>query len=261
MPAIDVPLYADRNDRPLIIAHRGVPGRAPENTLSSFRLALADGADGIELDVHLSRDGVPVVLHDPTIDRTTAGSGRVDALTVAELQAVPIRTPPGGPERIPTLQEVLQMVPPSVFLNIEIKAPPAAPPGAEERADPTNAKDALVGAVMATLNAAGWGPERYFISSFDHALLRLLVRRYPEVAVAALTNGAPEDVVALPGRIVNPKHTAVTPEWAAMARRMGRQIFPWTANDSNSWRALAAAGVSGIITDKPGELRNMLVLS
>lgn len=257
MPATNAPLYADRTDRPLIIAHRGVPGRAPENTLSSFRLALAEGADGIELDVHLSRDGVPVVLHDPMMDRTTAGSGRVDALTASEIQAAPIPTSEGGAEHIPTLREVLQLIPPPVFLNIEIKAPSAPVSGA---GPPPNAKDALIAAVAATVNAAGWGPERYFISSFDHALLRLMAQRQPDVALAALASGAPEDIAALPGRIVNPKHTAVTPEWVTAARRAGRQIFPWTANDQASWGRLVTAGVSGIITDTPGELRSWLVV-
>src|SRR5438093_10169319 len=96
--------------KPLVIAHRGASERAPENTLAAFSLAYDLGADGIELDVHLSRDRVPVVIHDDTLERTTDGNGRVRALGILELK----RLDAGGwkgeafkGEKIPTLAEVV----------------------------------------------------------------------------------------------------------------------------------------------------------
>ncbi len=105
-----------------IYAHRGVSAEIPENTLAAFHRALELGAEGIELDVHLSADGVPVVIHDQTVDRTTDGSGAVHEMTVAELQAFDA----GGGERIPTLADVLDLVEDKLHVDIEVKADRAA---------------------------------------------------------------------------------------------------------------------------------------
>ena len=101
----------------LIYAHRGLSGRYPENTLLAFREALAAGVDGIELDVHVTADGIPVVIHDRDVSRTTNGSGNVDAMTLASLQTLDA----GSGEHVPTLAEVLWLVGESVHFDIEIK--------------------------------------------------------------------------------------------------------------------------------------------
>ena len=110
----------------LVSAHRGGAALAPENTLASFRNGIALGADFIEMDVHLTKDGVPVVIHDPTIDRTTDGSGRVADLTLAQLQSFNAAAKfPGAAEKqvVPTLAQVLDLAQPTnVGLEIEIKA-------------------------------------------------------------------------------------------------------------------------------------------
>ena len=109
-----------------ISAHRGGAALAPENTLASFRNGIALGADFIEMDVHLTKDGVPVVIHDPTIDRTTDGSGRVADLTLAQLQSFNAAAKfAGAAEKqvVPTLAQVLDLAKPAnVGLEIEIKA-------------------------------------------------------------------------------------------------------------------------------------------
>ena len=104
-------------NKPKIIAHRGASGHAPENTMAAFRLAMEQHADGIELDVMLSKDGHVVVIHDATVNRTTNGTGRVSALTLAELQTLDA----GNGEHIPTLEEVLETFGDQWVINVELK--------------------------------------------------------------------------------------------------------------------------------------------
>src|SRR5436853_1370309 len=111
---------------PLVLGHRGASGYAPENTLSAFNLAMDQGADGVELDVTLSADGVPVVIHDDTLDRTTSGHGPVGALTLAQLKrldagyAAQFGKQFAG-ERLPTLAEVFAAYGQRTFINVELK--------------------------------------------------------------------------------------------------------------------------------------------
>jgi glycerophosphoryl diester phosphodiesterase len=114
-----------RTDRPLILAHRGASRIAPENTLVAFCLALEQGADGLELDVQLSRDGVPVVFHDSELSRTTDGRGRISEKTLAELRTLDAGKwfdPRFAGERIPTLEEVFEAFGDRALYNIELKA-------------------------------------------------------------------------------------------------------------------------------------------
>ena len=109
--------------RPLIFAHRGASAHAPENTLSAFELALEQGAHGIELDVKLTADGEVVVFHDPTIDRTTGGQGRISQLTLAalrELDAGSSFSEKFSGEKIPTLAEVFETIGRRAFINVEL---------------------------------------------------------------------------------------------------------------------------------------------
>src|SRR5689334_23229806 len=109
--------------RPVIFAHRGASAYAPENTIASFEFAVAQGTDAIELDVKLSADGHVIVHHDPTVDRTTNGKGKVKDLTLAELKTLDA----GGffsenfhGEKIPTLEEVFEAVGKRTFINVEL---------------------------------------------------------------------------------------------------------------------------------------------
>ncbi len=102
-----------------IIGHRGAPEYAPENTLLSFRKAIELGVDWIELDVHETQDGVLVVIHDRWVNRTTSGVGRVSEMTFEEIR----RLDAGKGEKVPTLQEVIELARGKVKLNIEVKAP------------------------------------------------------------------------------------------------------------------------------------------
>jgi len=101
----------------LVLGHRGYSAKYPENTLLAFRKAIEAGADGIELDVWMSRDGEIVVIHDGTVDRTSNGSGKVKEMTLEELRELDF----GNGERIPTLEEVFDAVPENAVVNVEIK--------------------------------------------------------------------------------------------------------------------------------------------
>ena len=230
-----------------IIGHRGAPRLAPENTLASFRAALAAGADGIELDVHLSRDGRPVVIHDPTLDRTTDGSGFVRAMTVAELKRFDAGSWFDGRfrgERIPLLEEVFETVSPGVLIDVEAKQSYG---GEMERA------------LAACLDE--WaGVHDVIVSSFDHRLLCRLKRLRPETDVGLLYAVRPVTHMILAAcmdgdvRSFHPDHVWLTAEDAAEMRASGYEVYPYTANRPVEWRRLIRMGVSGIITDDPGGL-------
>jgi glycerophosphoryl diester phosphodiesterase len=156
---------------PLVIAHRGASGTCPENTLAAFRHAQALGADMIELDVQLARDGNVVVIHDWTLDRTTDGSGPVGARSLAELRALDAGAwfaSAFGGERIPTLAEVLAEV--RIPVNVELK-----PLG----------DDGLEAAALAVVEMAGALP-RVVFSSFELAALERLRARSRAASLAVL---------------------------------------------------------------------------
>jgi len=112
-------------DKPLNVGHRGAMASAPQNTLAAFRKAIEFGADGVELDVHLSKDGAVVVMHDFFVDRATDGTGRVAQKTLAELKALDAGikfSPQFAGERVPTLSEVFDVLEGKLLVNVELKA-------------------------------------------------------------------------------------------------------------------------------------------
>jgi glycerophosphoryl diester phosphodiesterase len=247
----------DLSARP-VIAHRGASGAAPENTLPAFELAVRQGADAIELDVRLTRDGVPVVLHDPTLDRTTDRRGPLSALTLAELHMIDAgarfttdggRTYPfrGGTARVPSLAEVLRGFP-EMPVMVEIKEP-----AAQE-------------AVRQLILEEG-AAERCVLASEHHAALQVF--RQPPFAVAAsgVEIGALYRGVLL--RRVPPTvqyRTLSVPErhrglrvptrgFVAAARRLGCPVHVWTINDPAVAQRLWGLGVSGIVTNLPERIR------
>ncbi len=220
-----------------IYAHRGASAEFPENTLAAFRRALELGAEGIELDVHLSADGVPVVIHDKTVDRTTDGAGAVHELTVAELQALDA----GAGERIPTLTDVLDLVEDKLHVDIEVKADRAA---------------------EAVLRAVQDRNTRWLISSFDWDVLRYVRGRDADAELWPLTVEATDEAVAFAKDIGAPAlailHTAVNEEITAWLKEHGLGVWVWTVNDPERARSCAAWGAIGICTDDPALLQQAL---
>jgi len=229
-----------------VVAHRGASGYAPENTLAAFRSAVELGAKFIETDLQLSRDSRFVAIHDDTLDRTTNGRGPVHALTLAELRELDAGSwfgPEFAGEHIPTLDEILRFSREcDVVFYLEIK--PAGAWGVEH---------ALVGALREAQEAA-----RAVVLSFDPSVLGAVRRLEPTLMTGLLFNRGSNDVVEraleLGARQLAPRGDLVTLELVAAARRSDLQVVTWTINDPSQMRALAAAGVDGIMTDYPDRL-------
>lgn len=249
---------------PRLFGHRGAAGVAPENTLPSFARAEADGVDVFELDVHATRDGEVVVLHDPTLDRTTDAMGPVAALTFAELAQLDAGhrfSPDGGRTfpfrgqgiRVPRLAELLRAFP-EMPLNIEIKC---------EGAD-------VIAAVVAMVRVAS---SRIVLAAEHDSIMHAIRAAAPEIPtslaagevaafVGALQAGMPptlpESAVALQIPPTFGDVTLVTRESVAAAHALGAEIHVWTINDPAEARRLLGLGCDAIITDLPHVLASVI---
>lgn len=229
-----------------IIGHRGASGHAPENTLAAFRRAVELGARFIETDLQLSRDSRIVAIHDDTLDRTTNGRGPVHRLTLAELRELDAGSwfdPRFAGERIPTLEEILQLARESdVVFYLEIK------PGGAWGIEHT-----LVGALREAQEVV-----RPVVLSFDAATLAAVRRIEPTLMTGLLFQWPREDAIeraiSVGARQLAPHGGQVTPELVTKARRNDLQVVTWTINDPAQMRALISAGVDGIMTDYPDRL-------
>jgi glycerophosphoryl diester phosphodiesterase len=225
-----------------LYAHRGASAEAPENTLAAFHRALAVGADGIELDVHLSRDGVPVVIHDDTLERTTDGTGRVAAQTLDRLQALDAGSwfaPHFAGEALPTLAATLHLLAGRLRLNLEVK-------------------DARAG--MAVCGMLAQFPQAdAVVSSFDLALLGRLRRESPALSLAVLADDGWHRAVAwavgLRACAFHPRAELVSRLLLAVCRRLRLPVYAWTVDDPARALALARIGIDGLFTNDPGFLR------
>ncbi|GLY94778.1 glycerophosphodiester phosphodiesterase family protein [Actinoplanes sp. NBRC 103695] len=229
------------------VAHRGYSAVAPENTLPALAAAVHGGATHIEFDVRTTADGVPVVIHDRTVDRTTDGSGYVWDLTLAEIRALDAGSwfsPAFRGARVPLLAEVIDLLAtsPGVELLLEIK-PPAS---AEE--------------VERIVEMLGDLAGRTILQSFDPEVVRLARDVAPRVRRGLLRLRFEADTVPLAASLgvvcCNPsvKDVLGDPATVASLVAQGIDVMPWTANDITEWTALAEAGVAGLITDHTGEL-------
>lgn len=237
----------------LNFGHRGASHEAPANTLAAFEQAAARGADGVELDVQLSRDGVPVVIHDSSVDGTTDGRGLVRDMTLAELKeldaGVKFRRSFAG-ERIPTLQEVADAVGRRLLLNIELKAR-----GARD--------DGLAAAVVRCIEANHL-VERVVVSSFGRLAIRRVRQINPRIPVGALYCRDPffsqrpwPDSTARPDA-VHPWHEMIDEQFMRWARRQGYRVHAWTVDDPARMRQLVKWGVDLVITNRPDLLQQVL---
>lgn len=218
--------------RPLILGHRGAPREVPENTLAGFGRALDLGADGVELDVQRSSDGVPVVIHDESLERTGHGHGRVADLSWAELSARR-----GRGERIPSLaQAAAWAVRTGAWLNVEIKDPGVTPE------------------TVAVLRAAGLG-ERVILSSFHpgavHAAARLApdIRRY--LLLDAWRDASLAAVLDCDAQGVCLGKDAVDDAAMRALREAGLPVVAWTVDDPARVAQMIALGVAAVITNRP----------
>lgn len=225
---------------PVIFGHRGASAHAPENTLAAFELAREQGADAVELDVKLSADGIPVVIHDHTVGRTTNGSGTVADLELATLQKLDA----GNGQRIPTLAEVFAAVGQVLYINVELT-------------NYTTKNDDLVEKVVDVVKEYKM-QERIIFSSF---LAKNLHR------VAELLPNTPRGLLAMPTvlgifarsfgfrsnlyQAIHPSIRNLSKRMTEQAHQRGQRVNAWTVNTPEQMRKLKDWGVDGIITDDP----------
>ena len=236
--------------RPLVIAHRGASATAPENTIAAFEQAIVDGADGIELDLHLSSDDQLVVIHDASVGRTTNGSGSVRDRTLRELKRLDAggwRGPRFEGQRIQTLQEVFERFRDRTRFWIELKGGSNRYPGIEERVVSTiEIYDVL---------------DRALVQSFDRRAVEQIRSLNREIRVGVLTDRQPLRAVIgslVPPYALCPRADTITDDDLAQMRAAGLDCYVWTVNEPAQMDRLIDYGVSGIITDRPELLRSRL---
>lgn len=225
--------------RPLIFAHRGASAEKPENTLAAFRRALALGVDGVELDVHVTRDGVPVVFHDDDLRRLTGERGRVVARSWRELRRLRVR----GTEPIPRLVDVLRLTRGRCVVQIEIKAGvPVAP---------------VVRAVKAA-RATEW----VVLASFSVGLVHEARRLAPTVPRMLISEGKrspaslARQLAACDASGLSVDHRAIrSAAWVRRFAARGFAVWSWTVNDARVARRLAGWGVGALLGDNPALMR------
>jgi glycerophosphoryl diester phosphodiesterase len=232
---------------PVIIGHRGACLYAPENTLAAFKLAVEQGAPAIEFDVKLTRDDQVVVIHDPTVNRTTDGQGSVASFPLSEIKQLDA----GGwfsgafkSERIPTLEEVFDCVGRMILMNIELT-------------NYTTPSDSLVSKVVSLTKAKGL-EDRVYFSSFLSTNLKKARKLLPGCGIGYLTYAGPPGWLqrifqAPPSSIdsLNPNRGSITRKLVDHEHHLGRRVLAYTVNDPMDMRRLFSIGVDGIFTDDP----------
>lgn len=261
-PARNHPFFQPflQNGRPVVIAHRGGGALWPENTLEGFRGSLALGADMLEMDTHLTADGVPVVMHDDRVDRTTNGSGLISDFTLEEIQALDAAfhfSPPNDPDArplrgsgitVPTLRSVFEAFP-EAYIVLEVKD-----------TDPD-----LVDQVLALLQEFD-RVERTLLGSFHQDVLDRIRTKDARVA----TNLSEDEIFPFliaswlfQGHLLSPPAEAMlvptthgripvtTRRFITAADRRNIFVAPWTINDPEEMKRLIDRGVHGLISDRP----------
>jgi glycerophosphoryl diester phosphodiesterase len=237
----------------MLIAHRGFSGRYPENTLWAFREAMKLPVDGIELDIRRTRDGVLVVIHDETVDRTTFGSGRVSELTWDELRQLDAGAWKGeefAGERIPRLDEVLELVNGQTVLHLEIKEP-----GTEKQ----------IAETLRRYDAIGWVK----LASFHPVALKATRQVAPDASLVLIGGpriGADDDTfrqfvrdaLSNGANALSVHHSVITKERVRYCHQRYLFIGAWTVNDAELARQLVAMGVDAIASDFPDLVASVL---
>lgn len=240
-----------------VIAHRGASGNFPENTIAAIHAGVEAGADMVEIDVHLSKDGKAIIIHDATLERTTSGSGRVDEMTFAELRLLDAGSWFDGQfsaERLPTLDQALEAVKGKAVLLIELK----------------NGDNALYEGLVAETLAAierHQAQDWVIVQSFDQPYLLEAYALNPnlqyhqlvenELKPSEVVQGVPRFAKQDPNEVfaaINPYYRALTADKVAQLHTGGYKTFTYTVNEEKDMRQLISYGVDGIITNYPKRL-------
>jgi glycerophosphoryl diester phosphodiesterase len=234
--------------RPILLAHRGDLAHAPENTLPAFEQALQKGADGIELDAKLTADGHVIVIHDPTVDRTTDGKGRVDSFTleaIRKLDAGKRFDEKFAGAKVPLLEEVFELVGKDKMINIELTNYYSTP------------HDGLV-LKTCELIKRHHNQSQILFSSFFPSNLKIAAQVLPEIPRGLLAMRGASGLWARSFGFMFGDYQALHPfisntsrEQMRRAHRLNRRVHVWTVNKPEEIVQLKEWGVDGIITDDP----------
>lgn len=230
----------------LVWAHRGASAYAPENTIPAFEKAIQMGANGIELDVHMSLDGELIVIHDETVDRTSNGTGAIADMTLEQLKELDFSN--GFLEyegtRIPTLQEVYELFKSTTLaLNVEIKCDIVMYWGIWDKLIALEREMHLQGRIL--------------YSSFNHDVLPYIRALDPSANIGLLYSGSPkqpwQDAIRMRANAVHPNYKSIfrQPDMIRKCHDSGIAIHTWTVNDPAAMLSLAKSGVEALITNKP----------
>lgn len=228
----------------LVFGHRGASAYAPMNTLPAFELAVEQGADGVELDVHLSQDGQLIVLHDFTVDHTTDGHGYARDMTLAQIKQLDAGGWKGAQfkgVRIPTLDEVFAAVGHKLYINVEIKSETVETDGVEQKVAECIAKNGMT--------------ERVIVSSFNPLALKRFREITPEVPIGYLYMAGEQPFAEVMEKLAHearhPQYTMIDQAYMDWAKQSGYRVNTWTVNDPLRAVELQNMGVDAIITDTP----------
>lgn len=238
-----------------IVAHRGASRDAPENTLAAVRLAWAQDADAVEVDVHLTADGRLAVIHDPDTQRTAGVARRVADLTLAELQQLDVgawKAPAFAGERVPALDAVLALVPVGRRIFVELKCGPDG-----------------VGELVRCLARSGLAPSQVVVISFELETARRAKQQLPRCEVCWILERDSSEGRRSPEALVAEARAArldgldleaawLDAPWVKQVRAAPFKLYVWTVDDAVLARRVAALGIDGITTNRPAWLRQQL---
>lgn len=241
----------------MVIAHRGASAYAPENTLIAFSKAMEMKAEMVELDVSISKDGIPVVIHDETIDRTTSGNGEVGSFSLSELRSFEYGSWFGDAfagEPIPTLRESLELMKGNILVNIEIKS----------EAVSDDAENGVVRKSLDIVRELNMQHEVIF-SSFDYRVHEQLELLDPEILKALLYEKSQSGDLT-PSQLVakykvdafNCSHRQLSEEWLNDLKSHNIPFLVYTINEPGRMKEVIDAGAAGIFSDKPDVLLNVV---
>lgn len=246
-----IELEAANTGKVLVIGHRGALGYAPENTMASFQKGLETGVDLIELDIHMTRDGELVVMHDANVERTTDGHGRIKDKTLAEVKKLDAGVHFDARfrgERVPTLEEVLAWAKGRIPLAIEIKGDPLPAPGIEAKMIDLVRAYGMLGDVMAI--------------SFHHPVVRRVKELEPAMATGVLYSACLADPVgaarAALADSLRPYWMYWTADQVRAVHEAGLTASTWNADDEDLMEYLVGLGVDSIGSNYPDRLRAFL---
>lgn len=222
------------------IGHRGAKGYVIENTLESFQKAIELNVDAIELDVHICKSGEIIVFHDFTLERLTNGFGEISKMTLEELNQLKIREK----HKIPTLEEVLNLIDKKCNINIELKGHNTAKP--------------VFDLIQYYVNQKNWNYSNFIISSFQQEELSNFSQFNPKISLAILTQAsvaqAIEWAIKFNANYIHPHFSLLTTDNCNFAKQRGLKINTWTVNEVLDIEHVKKFNIDGIISDFPDRI-------